>query len=147
MEALRGLRDNVQNVRANAYWTVRSGICHNYLKTLFTILFRLPSCPVSALLENRSSFLYNHAFIISFADDPVLELLKSMGPSSIDAEIRCLGPSAGGDIRLLELFMLFIEHQIGTRRDFELTEAFLALFLKVMSDIHLRPLFAIEYPA
>ena len=42
-----------------------------------------------------------------------------MGPSSIDAEIRSLGPSAGGDIKLLELFMLFIERQIGSRRDFE----------------------------
>lgn len=56
-----------------------------------------------------------------------------MGPSSVDTEMRCLGPSAGGDIKLLELFMLFIEHQINTRRDFELTEAYLALFLKVTS--------------
>ena len=71
--------------------------------------------------------------MICFADEPVLELLKSMGPSSVDAEIRCLSPSAGGDIKLLEMFMLFIEHQIGLRRDFELTEAFLALFLKVTS--------------
>ena len=54
-----------------------------------------------------------------------------MGPSSIDAEIRSLGPSAGGDIKLLELFMLFIERQIGSRRDFEFTEALLGLFLKV----------------
>ena len=54
-----------------------------------------------------------------------------MGPSSIDAEIRSLGPSAGGDIKLLELFMLFIERQIGSRRDFEFTEAILELFLKV----------------
>ena len=54
-----------------------------------------------------------------------------MGPSSIDAEIRSLGPSAGGDIKLLELFMLFIERQIGSRRDFEFTEAILGLFLKV----------------
>lgn len=61
----------------------------------------------------------------------MLDLLKSMGPSSIDAEIRSLGPSAGGDIKLLELFMLFIERQIGLRRDFEFTEALLGLFLKV----------------
>lgn len=60
-----------------------------------------------------------------------------MGPSSIDAEIRCLGPSAGGDVKLLEMFMLFIEHQIRTRRDFELTEAFLSLFLKVFSNVFL----------
>jgi len=63
--------------------------------------------------------------------EPVLDLLKSMGPSSIDAEIRSLGPSAGGDIKLLELFMLFIERQIGLRRDFEFTEALLGLFLKL----------------
>lgn len=54
-----------------------------------------------------------------------------MGPSSIDAEIRSLGPEAGGDLHLLQLFMLFIEHQLGTRRDFELTEAVLGLLLKV----------------
>lgn len=107
----------------------------------------VPSSMDCSSFRKRVKFLILPCFHLSFADDPVLELLKSMGPSSIDAEIRCLGPSAGGDIRLLELFMLFIEHQIGTRRDFELTEAFLALFLKVMSDIHLRPLFAIEYPA
>ncbi|KAJ7356169.1 WD repeat-containing protein 36 [Desmophyllum pertusum] len=63
--------------------------------------------------------------------EPLLELLKTMGPSSIDAEIRSLGPSAGGDVKLLELFMLFIEHQLASRRDFELTEAFLGLFLKL----------------
>lgn len=74
---------------------------------------------------------------ICFVDDPLLDLLKSMGPSSIDADIRSLGPSAGGDIKLLELFMLFIEHQIGVRRDFEFTEALLGLFLKV-SDLTSR---------
>jgi len=63
-----------------------------------------------------------------------MDLLKSMGPSSIDAEIRSLGPSAGGDIKLLELFMLFIERQIALRRDFEFTEALLGLFVKV-SDL------------
>lgn len=63
--------------------------------------------------------------------ESVLELLKSMGPSSIDAEIRCLGPSAGGDVKLLEIFMLFIEHQLRLRTDFEFTEAILGLFLKL----------------
>ncbi|CAH3028123.1 unnamed protein product [Porites evermanni] len=63
--------------------------------------------------------------------ESLLELLKSMGPSSIDAEIRCLGPSAGGDVKLLEIFMLFIEHQLRLRTDFEFTEAILGLFLKL----------------
>lgn len=66
---------------------------------------------------------------------PVLELLKSLGPSSIDAEIRCLGPSAGGDIKLLEMFMLFIEQQLRLRTDFEFTEALLGLFLKLHGPI------------
>lgn len=72
------------------------------------------------------------------ADEPVMTLLKSMGPSSIDAEIRCLGPVAGGDLHLLQIFMLFIEHQLGTRRDFELTEAVLGLLLKVSQQETLK---------
>ncbi|XP_074612173.1 WD repeat-containing protein 36-like [Acropora palmata] len=67
--------------------------------------------------------------------EPVITLLKSMGPSSIDAEIRSLGPEAGGDLQLLQLFMLFIEHQLGTRRDFELTEAMLGLLLKLHGGV------------
>ena len=56
-----------------------------------------------------------------------------MGPSSIDAEIRSLGPSAGGDVKLVEAFMLFLEHQLQSRRDFEFTEGIMGLFLKVRS--------------
>ncbi|CAH3115617.1 unnamed protein product [Pocillopora meandrina] len=57
--------------------------------------------------------------------------LKSMGPSSIDAEIRSLGPSAGGDVKLVEAFMLFLEYQLQSRRDFEFTEGVMGLFLKL----------------
>ncbi|XP_022806762.1 WD repeat-containing protein 36-like [Stylophora pistillata] len=57
--------------------------------------------------------------------------LKSMGPSSIDAETRSLGPSAGGDVKLVEAFMLFLEHQLQSRRDFEFTEGIMGLFLKL----------------
>lgn len=80
-----------------------------------------------------------------FTDESVLELLKSMGPSSIDAEIRCLGPSAGGDIKLLEIFMLFIEHQLRLRTDFEFTEAILGLFLKVTCHFRDYLLISIEF--
>ena len=82
-----------------------------------------------------------HIFlIVSSADEPFMGLLKSMGPSSIDAEIRSLGPSAGGDVKLLELFMLFLERQLRSRRDFEFTEALLGLFIKVSgSNSHSIP--------
>lgn len=68
-----------------------------------------------------------------------------MGPSSIDAEIRCLGPSAGGDVKLLEMFMLFIEHQLRLRTDFEFTEAILGLFLKVTCHFRDYLLISIEF--
>ena len=68
-----------------------------------------------------------------------------MGPSSIDAEIRCLGPSAGGDVKLLEIFMLFIEHQLRLRTDFEFTEAILGLFLKVTCHFRDYLLISIEF--
>ena len=71
--------------------------------------------------------------IICLVDEPLIEHLKTMGPSSIDAEMRSLGPSGGGDVQLLEQFMLFMERQLHSRRDFEFTEAILGLFLKVSS--------------
>lgn len=54
-----------------------------------------------------------------------------MGPSAIDSEIRSLAPESGGDILLMKNFMEFLEAQLKTRKDFELVEAYLALFLKV----------------
>ena len=60
-------------------------------------------------------------------------MLKSMGPSAIDAEIRSLAPEAGGDLQLMKNFLDFVEAQLVTKKDFELVEAYLALFLKVMS--------------
>ena len=68
-----------------------------------------------------------------------------MGPSSIDAEIRSLGPSAGGDVKLVEAFMLFLEYQLQSRRDFEFTEGVMGLFLKVYYIlIHIQTLLLVS---
>ena len=69
--------------------------------------------------------------MIVLADDSFMQLMQSMGPSAIDAEIRSLSPDLGGDLLLLRQFMEFLESQLVTRRDFEVTEAYMALFLKV----------------
>ena len=73
-----------------------------------------------------------------------------MGPSSIDAEIRSLGPLAGGDVKLVEAFMLFLEYQLQSRRDFEFTEGVMGLFLKVCYIlIHIQTLLFVSnlYPS
>ena len=68
-----------------------------------------------------------------------------MGPSSIDAEIRSLGPSAGGDVKHVEAFMLFLEYQLQSRRDFEFTEGVMGLFLKVYYIlIHIQTLLLVS---
>ena len=60
-----------------------------------------------------------------------MEKLKQLGPSAIDAELRQLGPDAGGSVELLVDFLHMLSHQLQTNRDFELTQAYLGLFLKV----------------
>ena len=62
---------------------------------------------------------------------PLIDLLKTMSPSAIDAEFRSLAPVAGGSTEQLAHFMGFLLDQLRTRMNFELIESYLALFLKV----------------
>lgn len=66
-----------------------------------------------------------------FIDDPFLSKLKGLGPSAVDAEFRCLSPDAGGEIMLMQNFMEFLIRQLESRKDFELIQGYMALFLKV----------------
>uniref|UniRef100_A0A4W4G599 Small-subunit processome Utp21 domain-containing protein n=1 Tax=Electrophorus electricus TaxID=8005 RepID=A0A4W4G599_ELEEL len=66
-------------------------------------------------------------------EDPV-GLLKEMGPSAIDSELRVLAPDMGGDIRVMQSFLKMISTMLLLKRDFDLAQAYLALFLK----LHLR---------
>ncbi|KXJ18322.1 WD repeat-containing protein 36 [Exaiptasia diaphana] len=67
--------------------------------------------------------------------EPLMAYLKDMGPSGIEMELRLLAPVAGGDIMLIEKFMEFLLIQITTRKDFELAEAYMSLFLKLHGSI------------
>ena len=60
-----------------------------------------------------------------------MSLLKTMTPVAVDSEFRSLGPEGGGSVEQLASFMRFLLEWLRTRRDFELTEAYLELFLKV----------------
>jgi U3 small nucleolar RNA-associated protein 21 len=57
-----------------------------------------------------------------------------MGPSAIDVEIRSLSEEMGGSVELMEKFMQFLLYLFSTRRNFELANSYLALFLKIHAE-------------
>lgn len=67
-------------------------------------------------------------------EDPV-RLLKGLGPSAVDTELRGLGPDMGGDVHVMQSFLKMISSMLILKRDFDLAQAYLALFLKVCSFI------------
>ncbi|XP_076239663.1 WD repeat-containing protein 36 [Calliopsis andreniformis] len=60
----------------------------------------------------------------------VIEKLKSMSPSSIDFEIQSLSADEKTSNTLLLQFMKMIYQMIEKKRDFELSQAYLSVFLK-----------------
>lgn len=73
--------------------------------------------------------MYN--FLITYLDEQFSCKLKELGPSAIDSEFRCLSPDAGGDVILMQNMMGFFINQLELRKDFELVQGYIALFLKV----------------
>lgn len=61
------------------------------------------------------------------------DTLKEMTPAQIDLEVRSL--QVDDDLTQLKHFLTFLAHQLKGKRDFELTQAYLHLFLKVHGDV------------
>lgn len=61
----------------------------------------------------------------------MIEALKEMGPSAIDTEIRSLSPYLGGTSHLLSQFLTAVSTVLESRRNYEVVQAYLGLFLKV----------------
>ncbi|XP_041915856.1 WD repeat-containing protein 36 [Alosa sapidissima] len=105
--------------------------------------FALPEAPQEdqskvfnfGVLAQKSPFYVQleKALLSNNYDEP-LNLLKEMGPSAIDTELRSLAPDMGGDVDTLTAFLRLISSMLDSRRDFDLAQAYLALFLK----LHLR---------
>lgn len=68
---------------------------------------------------------------ITFLDHQLCQMLESMSPFQIEAEILGLGPEAGGSLDLLEAFMGFIGDVFQSKRHFDTGHAVLNFFLKV----------------
>lgn len=75
-------------------------------------------------MNNASSSLFP-------PDNGPVGMLKEMGPSGIDAELRGLAPDMGGDVSVLQGFLKMVASMLDSKRDFDLAQAYLALFLKV----------------
>lgn len=64
-------------------------------------------------------------------DEAAISLLKEMGPSGIETELRSLSVDGGGSVEVMQSFLKMIGVMLDRKRDFELAQAYLALFLKV----------------
>ncbi|XP_037385232.2 WD repeat-containing protein 36 [Talpa occidentalis] len=74
--------------------------------------------------------LVNNEYMTAF------NLLKELGPSGIETELRSLSPDCGGSVEVMQSFLKMIGMMLDKKRDFELAQAYLALFLK----LHLKVL-------
>ncbi|XP_003426057.1 WD repeat-containing protein 36 [Nasonia vitripennis] len=59
-----------------------------------------------------------------------VEKLKSMGPSAIDLEVQSLAFDMRCAVPMLLQFLKMIKHMLKSKKDFELAQAYLSLFLK-----------------
>lgn len=66
-----------------------------------------------------------------YTDRAVIEALKEMGPSAVDTEIRSLSPYLGGTTDLLSQFLAAASVVLESKRNYEVVQAYLGLFLKV----------------
>ncbi|XP_029427694.1 WD repeat-containing protein 36 isoform X2 [Rhinatrema bivittatum] len=84
------------------------------------------------ILAQKSNFCLQLEEALSNQDyDSAVKMLKEMGPSAVETELRGLAPEGGGSIEVMLSFLRLIGSMLKTKRDFELAQAYLALFLKL----------------
>lgn len=62
-----------------------------------------------------------------------MEFAKSLSPSAIDLEIRSF--TIDGELTLLNYFLDAILYMLNTRKNFELAQAWLSVFLNIHGDL------------
>ncbi|XP_040613975.1 WD repeat-containing protein 36 isoform X2 [Mesocricetus auratus] len=89
------------------------------------------------ILAQKSNFyLKLEEGLLNNQYEAALNLLKELGPSGIETELRNLSPDDGGSVDVMQGFLKMIRMMLDRKRDFELAQAYLALFLK----LHLKML-------
>ncbi|XP_054570984.1 WD repeat-containing protein 36 isoform X3 [Eptesicus fuscus] len=88
------------------------------------------------LAQKSDFFLKLEEGLMNNKYDAAVNLLKELGPSGIETELRSLSPECGGSVEVMQSFLKMIGMMLDRKRDFELAQAYLALFLK----LHLKML-------
>ena len=70
--------------------------------------------------------------------EPFLDHLQSLNPSKADLEIRSLRPRTQDGYSELSVFVTALTGRLKLKRDFELVNAWMAVFLKVHGEIVMK---------
>ncbi|NWS98442.1 WDR36 protein, partial [Mionectes macconnelli] len=84
------------------------------------------------VLAQKSDFYIHLEEALSTNEYKVpLDLLKRLGPSNTEVELRGLAPEGGGSMEVMLSFLRMIGMMLSKKYNFELAQAYLALFLKL----------------
>ncbi|NXK38854.1 WDR36 protein, partial [Piprites chloris] len=84
------------------------------------------------VLAQKSDFYIHLEEALSTNEYKVpLDLLKRLGPSNTEIELRGLAPEGGGSMEVMLSFLRMIGMMLNKKYNFELAQAYLALFLKL----------------
>ncbi|KAI5089160.1 WD repeat-containing protein 36 [Silurus meridionalis] len=89
---------------------------------------------IGVLAQKSNFYIQLEEALDSNLYEPAVRHLKELGPSAIDTELRSLAPDMGGNVSVMQSFLRMISSMLRLKRDFDLAQAYLALFLK----LHLR---------
>ncbi|KAL4991564.1 Utp21 specific WD40 associated putative domain-containing protein [Aspergillus falconensis] len=67
--------------------------------------------------------------------EPFFLEMKSLNPSRLEVEIRSLDPQVKGGQSELSAFVVALSGRLASKRDFELANAWMAVFLRIHSDV------------
>lgn len=89
---------------------------------------------LGVLAQKSTFYLQLETALDSNSYEEPVKLLRELGPSAIETELRALSPDMGGDVKVMQSFLKMINSILQSKKDFDLAQAYLALFLK----LHLR---------
>ena len=65
------------------------------------------------------------------SSEDLMSMLKEKGPSAIEVELQNLAPEGGGSLELMAQFLRLTARCLQSKFNYELTQSYLALFLKL----------------
>merc|ERR1711974_127960 len=68
------------------------------------------------------------------SSEDLMSMLKEKGPSAIEVELQNLAPEGGGSLELMAQFLRLTAICLRSKFNYELTQSYLALFLKLHSE-------------